>query len=70
MSSEVKKEEMKIALVLDDYKVPNKDDWWKKSLKSAPQIERDYDFVREESGQGITKDTTIFYCFYKLKDSK
>lgn len=61
------KEEIKIALMLDDYKVKNKDDWWNKSLKTRPEIEQDYYLDREESGPGITKDTTVFFRFYKLK---
>jgi hypothetical protein len=61
------KEEIKIALILDDYKVPNKEHWWKKALKKAPHIERDYELVREEAGAGISKNTTNFYRFYRLK---
>lgn len=61
------KNEIKIALVIDDYKVPGKDTWWKMALKKKPEIERDYEFVREESGPGITNGTTNFYRYYRLK---
>lgn len=62
-----KKEEIRIAMVLDDYKIPNKEDWWRKCLKKVPHLERDYEFVREEPGPGISKDTTNFYRHYRLK---
>jgi hypothetical protein len=64
------KAEIKVAMVLDDYKVKNKEEWWKRSLAQQPMIEKNYDFVREESGPGITKDTTNFYRFYRLKKGK
>lgn len=68
--SQSDKNEIKIALVLDDYKVKNKEDWWKRALKEAPHIEKNYDFVREESGPGLTKNTTILYRYFKLKEKK
>lgn len=61
------KQQIKIALVMDDYKVKNKDDFWRAALKKRPEIERDYEFVSEEMGPGITKDTSISYRTYKLK---
>ena len=59
--------ELKIAMVLDDYKIPNKEEWWRKCLNKKPEIERDYEFVREEAGPGITKNTTNFYRYYRRK---
>jgi hypothetical protein len=64
------KKEIKIALVIDDYKLKNKEEWWAKSLKTQPHIEKNYDFVKEEIGPGITKNTINLYRHYKLKAGK
>lgn len=61
------KEEIKIALVMDDYKLKNKEDWWQKCLAQRPDIEQGYDFVREELHPGVSKDTTTAIRFYKKK---
>jgi hypothetical protein len=59
--------EMSIAMILDDYKLKNKDDWWAKCMSKRPDIERDYEFVREEILPGITKNTVSVIRHYKLK---
>lgn len=64
------KDEIKIAMVLDDYKIKNKEEWWKKSLAKKPEIEENYDLVKEEIGAGITKNTTTCYRYYRLKTAK
>lgn len=60
-------DEIKIALVMDDYKVKNREELWAKALKQQPQILRDYNYDREEMGAGITPNTTISYRYFKLK---
>lgn len=62
--------EIKVAMAIDDYKLSNKEVWWKKCLDRKPEIERDYELIREETGPGVSKDTTMLYRFYKLKGSK
>jgi hypothetical protein len=59
--------EIKIGMVLDDYKLSNKEFWWKKCLALRPEIERDYEFDREEIGAGLTPNTTNIYRYYRLK---
>lgn len=61
------KEEIKIGLAIDDYKLPRKEFWWKKCLEKTPFIERYYYLDREESGPGLSPKTTMLYRFYKLK---
>ena len=61
------KQEIKIALVLDDYKVKNKAEWWVKSLKNTPNITKNYDLIKEEAGPSVTKNTTTFFRYYRLK---
>jgi len=63
------KKEIKICLVMDDYKLKNKDDYWIKALKTQPIILRDYEFVREKITAGITKDTVICIRYFKLKEN-
>lgn len=60
--------ELKVAMVIDDYKLKNKDDWWRKCLVKIPEVEKNYDFVREEIGAGITAKTVNCYRFFKLKE--
>lgn len=55
-------------MVIDDYKLKNKEDWWKKSLARQPQIEKNYDLVREEIAAGVTVNTVTCFRFYKLKE--
>lgn len=62
------KKELKIGMAIDDYKLPNKEKWWNQCLTMRPEIERDYDLVREESGKGISPKTTMLYRYYKLKE--
>lgn len=61
------KKELKIAMVLDDYKLKNKADWWIKSLAKKPEIEKHYELVREELGPGVTANTVTCFRFYKLR---
>lgn len=61
------KDEIKIALVMDDYKVKNKEDLWRRSLATRPDIERDYVFDREEMHPGLTKNTTTSIRYFKKK---
>lgn len=63
------KKEIKVAMVIDDYKLKNREEWWKKSLAHQPHIEKNYDLVREEIGAGVTPNTVSCYRFYKLKES-
>ena len=60
--------EMKIALVLDNYKLSNKADYWAKAMKETPWIEENYNLDRETTGMGITAGTMICYRYYKLKE--
>lgn len=64
------KPEIKVAIVLDDYKVKNKEYWWIKSLKTQPEIEKYYELVKEEVGPSVSKNTSIFVRHYKLKETK
>lgn len=62
--------EMKIALVIDSYKLPKKDAIWAKALRRKPEIERNYEFVKEDVGPGLTPNTTIVYRWYRLKGQR
>jgi hypothetical protein len=62
-----KKETLKIALVIDDYKLPNKDQLWKDSLDKAPNIEKEYQLDKEEIKLGPTPTTLSIIRYYKLK---
>ncbi len=64
--------EFQIALVVDDYKIPHKDQLWDQSFKQAPEVkqmlDKNYVLEREESGGvGASPHTTIFYRVYRLK---
>lgn len=61
------KPELKVCMAIDDYKLKNKEDWWRKCMAKLPEIERHYDFVREEVGAGVTANTLMCYRFFKLK---
>lgn len=61
------KPEIKVGMAIDDYKLKNKDEWWIKCLEKIPEVVEYYDFVREEIGAGITKNTVMCYRFYKLR---
>ncbi len=61
------KKELKIALVMDDYKLKNKEDWWARGMKSVPELEKHYNFVREETHPGVTKNTITLIRYFKLK---
>ncbi len=60
------KPHLQVGMALDDYKLKNKEEWWRKCLAKIPEVERNYDFVREEVGAGITVNTVMCYRFYKL----
>lgn len=62
------KSELKIGMAIDDYKLKNKEEWWRKCLAKIPDIEKHYDFVREEVGAGVTTNTVTCYRFFKLRD--
>ena len=63
-----RKKEVKFAMVIDDYKLPDKEVWWGKSLGSIPKSQLDkYEFDREEITKGLTPDTSIVYRYYKLR---
>ncbi len=64
------KREIKIGMAIDDYKLSNKEVWWKKCLAGRPDIEEKYELVREEVGKGLSPNTTMLYRFYKLRNSK
>lgn len=64
------KDEMKIALVMDDYKLKNKEDWWAKALDSNPELRDNYIMVKEEILSGITSDTTTIIRHFKRKGLK
>lgn len=55
-------------MALDDYKLPDKEAWWKVALEKAPNIDRDYDLVREEKKPGLSPGTSMLYRYYKLKE--
>ena len=63
------KPELKIGMALDDYKLKNKEEWWRKCLKKVPEIEKHYAFDREEIGAGVTANTVMCFRFYKLKEA-
>jgi hypothetical protein len=60
------KDEVKLALVIDDHKLPLKEAHWAASLAKVPWI-KDYDFVREEVSAGPTANTTTLFRHFKLK---
>lgn len=63
-----KQKEVKIGLALDDYKLKNKDEWWVKCLKKIPsELLEPYELIKEETGNGVTKNTVMVYRYYKLK---
>lgn len=61
------KEEMKIGLVIDNHKIPNKEQLWKEALLKQPTIEKMYNLIKETSMSGPTEDVTSFFRIYKLK---
>lgn len=64
------KAELKIGMAIDDYKLSQKEVWWKKCLAQRPEIEQKYELIREETGKGLSPNTTMLYRFYKLKEIK
>lgn len=63
-----RKKEIKIGMALDEYKLPEKESWWKIALEKAPYVEQEYDFVREEQKPGLSPGTVMLYRHYKLKE--
>lgn len=61
------KKELKIAMVIDDYKMPNKDTWWTRGIGKLPDDFKNYEFDREEIHPGITVNTMTIIRYYKLK---
>jgi hypothetical protein len=62
------KPELKIALVMDDYKLKNKEEWWSRGIGHlSKEFERLYRLDREEIGPGITINTVTLIRFYKLR---
>ena len=61
------KPELKIGMAIDDYKLPNKEEWWVRCLKKLPEVQKNYDFVEETVDAGITKNTLMCYRIYRLK---
>lgn len=61
-------EKVKIALVMDNYKINAKEFWWERGLKTRPEIKKDYVLEREEIFKDVpfTGVTTITR-YYKLK---
>lgn len=55
-------------MAIDDYKLPDKESWWKVALEKAPYVEQEYDLVREEEKPGLSPGTKMLYRFYKLKE--
>lgn len=62
----MKKMEMKIGLILDNYKLPEKEKYWREALSKAPYIEQSYIFDREET-VSISPTVTSLIRYYKLK---
>jgi len=63
------KKEVKIAIVIDDYKLERKNFWCNVCLQQLPKDLMDhYEFVKDEIGPGVSKDTTIILKVYKLKE--
>jgi hypothetical protein len=61
------KAEVKIGMVMDNYKLKNKDDWWNRGVGQLPEeFTRIYKFDREEISAGITQDTITICRWYKL----
>jgi hypothetical protein len=48
------KPELQVGLAIDDYKLKNKDDFWRKMLAKVPEIELHYELIREKVGEGLT----------------
>lgn len=64
------KSELKIGLAIDDYKLKTKDKWWRKMMAKVPEVEINYDLIREEVGNGVTDNTLMCYRYYKIKEKK
>jgi hypothetical protein len=64
----VPKPEVKIALVMDDYKLANKNDWWERGIGKLPaEFDKLYRFDREQIGPGITDKTVTVFRWFKLR---
>jgi hypothetical protein len=62
------KPEVKIGMVLDDYKLNNRNEWWVRGVGQLPaEFVRLYEFAREEIGPGVTNNTVSVFRWYKLR---
>lgn len=62
------KPEIKLGMVIDDYKLNNREEYWFQSFSKIPvEFFALYKLDREETGPGITDKTTSLFRFYKLK---
>lgn len=61
------KTELKIGMVIDNYKIPKLEWWWEQALKKLPNVEKLYVLDRQES-HPFTKDTTSYFRYYRIKD--
>lgn len=61
------KPEIKVGMVIDDYKLKDVDKYWIECLKKYPDIEGHYRLIKEESFPGLTDGTTTLIRVYTLK---
>lgn len=60
------KKELKLGLVMDDYKLGFRETLWAEALKKVPNIEK-YKFVREEIKAGPGKNVSSSFRYFELK---
>jgi hypothetical protein len=62
------KQEIKIAMAIDNYKLPKKEEWWAKCVEKMPQDFFKYRFDREEITQGLSLNTSFVIRYFRLKE--
>ena len=65
------KKHVKIAIAIDDYKLPKKAEWIARCIDKLPKKQLNkYDFISEDVKPGVTENTSLIFLNYKLKDKK
>lgn len=67
--NKINKNEIKLALVMDDYKVKNREDLWVRALNTQPNIRDNYHFVKEEMIPGVSPKTTTSIRWFEPNES-
>lgn len=60
-------EEIKIALVIDSYKIKHKSKLWSDAMMQKPDIEKYYKLDREKTKKGPMSGCLTLHRVYKLK---